>query len=115
CPAPRGASCQPGFSESDGWCPFSFSSTGPVYCVVNAVNSAPALSEPITSLSQLKLTGDAAGVVGPDDAIAVTEGATTYTASGNNYFPDLGTEWQEVEFNVFGDGGGDQAVFNSGS
>jgi hypothetical protein len=45
----------------------------------------------------------------------VTVGGTPHTASRNNYFPDLGSQWQEAEFNVFGDGGGDQAVFNTGS
>lgn len=114
CPTPRGASCVQGESESDGWCPFT--TGGKVYCVVNAMNSAPAPSEPITSLGQLKLTGAAAGVAGAaNDSIAVTVGGTPYTASGNNYFPDLGSQWQEVEFNVFGDGDGDQANFNSGS
>lgn len=118
CPAPQGASCLPGYSSTDGWCPFSFT-TGPtagdVYCVVNAVNATPALGEPITELGQLKVTGAAAGVSGPDDAITVTSGPTMNTASGNNYFPDLGSQWQEAEFNVFGDGNGDQAVFNSGA
>ncbi|MGB6177107.1 MAG: hypothetical protein WBF43_12405 [Methylocella sp.] len=58
-----------------------------------------------------------AGVNGAaNDSIAVTVGGSQpYTASGNNYFADLGSQWQEAEFNVFGDGGGDQAVFNSGS
>lgn len=115
CPKPRGASCVQGEVFTDGWCPFSFSSGGAVYCVVNGANSAPAPSEPITALGSLKLTGDAAGVTGPDDAISVTVGSTVYSASGGNYFPDLGSHWQIAEFNVFGDGGGDQANFNSGS
>jgi hypothetical protein len=42
-------------------------------------------------------------------------GSSLYTAKGNNYFPDLGQNWQAAEFNVFGDGGGSEAVFNSGS
>jgi hypothetical protein len=114
CPAPRGASCQPGQSESDGWCPFTVG--GDVYCVVNAVQGAPAPSEPITSLSALKVTAAVAGVNGAaNDSIVVWEGNTAYTASGNNYFPDLSSLWQEAEFNVFGDGGGDEAVFNTGS
>ena len=116
CPPPRGASCALGGVWSDGWCPFSFTTGGEVYCVVNSMKSAPAPSEPITSLGQLILTGAVAGVAGAtNDSITVTVGGTPYTASGNSYFPDLGSRWQEVEFNVFGDGGGDQAVFNSGS
>ena len=45
----------------------------------------------------------------------MTVGKTLHGFRGNNYFPDLESQWQEVEFNVFGDGNGDQAVFNSGS
>ena len=116
CPAPKGANCLPGQVSPDGWCPFSFSATGPVYCVVNAAMGAPAPPEPITSLSELKLKGAAAGVSAPNDFIAVTTpGGAIATATGNNYFPDLGNKWQTAEFNVFGDGGGDQAVFNAGA
>ena len=116
CPAPKGANCQPGKVSTDGWCPFSFNATGPVYCVVNAKTAAQAPAEPITSLSELKLKGAVAGVSAPNDFIAVTtSGGALDTASGNNYFPDLGSQWQEAEFNVFGDGNGDQAVFNAGA
>ena len=40
---------------------------------------------------------------------------TASSAPGGDYFPDLGTQWQEVEFNVFGNGNDSQAVFNNGS
>lgn len=113
CPTPRSASCQAGFASTDGWCPVPFGSE--VYCVVNAAGSTTAGSEPATSLGQLKLTGDAAGVVGTNDNITVTVSGTAHSASGGNYFPDLGTQWQEAEFNVFGNGNDSQAVFNSGS
>jgi hypothetical protein len=115
CPMPRGANCQPGFSSSDGWCPFQFSPTGPVYCVVNAVNQPPTTSQPMTSLGQLKVAGGAAsGAV--NDAITVTEpGNPPLTATGDNRFPDLGNQWNEAEFNVFGNGNSSQAVFNSGA
>jgi hypothetical protein len=62
------------------------------------------------------VTGAVAGYNGAaNDSIIVSVGLTSYFASGNNYFPDLGKNWQEAEFNVFGDNGGDQAVFNSGA
>lgn len=121
CPTPRGASCQVGSASTDGWCPFQFTSTDPVYCVVNGANFAGAPAEAITSLDPtsagaLKLTGAAAGVNGnADDAVYVTEGTKVYPATGGNYFPDLGNQWQEAEFNVFGDGNGDQAVLNANS
>jgi hypothetical protein len=114
CPTPTSANCQAGV-QSDGWCPFSFTTGGNVYCVINAVNSAPAPSEPITSLSQLTVTAAVTEPAIDIDSIAVTVGGTTYTAPGDNYFPDLGIRWTDAEFNVFGDGNGDQAVFNTGS
>jgi hypothetical protein len=120
CPTPRGASCGGGAS-TDGWCPFQFTPSDPLYCVVNGANFAGAPAEAITSLdptssSALKLTGAAAGFNGnADDTVFVTEGTKVYPATGGNYFPDLGSQWQEAEFNVFGDGNGDQAVFNANS
>lgn len=116
CPAPRHTGCAVNSSYSDGWCPFQFTPTGSVYCVVNAVHEAAAPAEPMTSLGLLKLAGAAAGGGSTTDAITVTvTGSPPFGAAGNNYFPDLGSQWQEVEFNVFGDGGGSQATFNSGA
>jgi hypothetical protein len=116
CPMPRGASCVNGSAFSDGWCPYSDpgdTDPNPVYCVVNASGAASPPATPATSLDQIRVNGAAAGVSGAaSDAIVVTIGGTDYSASGNNYFPDLGTQWKEAEFNVFGDGGGSQAVFN---
>jgi hypothetical protein len=86
-----------------------------VYCVINAVDETTTPAEPMTSLGQLTLAGAAAGGTATSDSITTAVGATADSATGNNYFPDLGTQWQEAEFNVFGDGGGSQAVFNSGA
>lgn len=86
-----------------------------MYCARNAASSISPPSEPATSLGLLKLTGTVAGVNGnADDEIAVTAGSAV-TGPGDNYFPDLGSQWQIAEFNVFGDGGSDAANFNSGS
>ena len=120
CPTPRGASCVSDPTQAkvftDGWCPFSSTPGGEVYCVVNSVRSAPAPSQPATSLDQLKLAATAFGLPwSTNDSVTVTVGGTPYTASGNSYFPDLGGGWQETEFNVFGDANGEQAFFNSGT
>lgn len=116
CPTPRGAFCVPGSSENDGWCPFSFTPGGEVYCVVNAAARSMAPPTTAPSLPTVSITGAAAGMGGSaTDSMAVTVGTTLYPANGSNYFPDLGSQWQEVEFNVFGDGSGDQAVFNTGA
>jgi hypothetical protein len=64
----------------------------------------------------LRVSGAAAGVNGAaNDAITVTVGDAMFARDGNNYFPDLGQQWREAEFNVFGDGNGSQAIFNGGS
>jgi hypothetical protein len=117
CPMPRGAHCVAGQVSTDGWCPFTIGmSPNPLYCAVNAAAGAPAPAEPATSLGQMRVNGAAAGVNGAaNDAMTVTVGGTPFSAGGNNYFPDLGTKWQEAEFNVFGNCCNNQAVFNSGS
>jgi hypothetical protein len=118
CPMPRGANCVAGGVSNDGWCPFTLgTSADPLYCVVNAAAGVPAPARPATSLTTGDgVNGAAAGVSGAaNDAITVTLGGAAFSAGGNNYFPDLGNQWKEAEFNVFGNGGGSQAVFNSGA
>jgi hypothetical protein len=116
CPAPRGKTCVNGEAFSDGWCPFVFSGGTEVFCVVNADSAARQPSEPLASLDQLRLNGAVAGLAGQaNDSVTVSVSGNPVTAPGNNYFPDLGSGWTDAEFNVFGDGGGDQVVFNSGS
>jgi hypothetical protein len=116
CPTPRHSGCAANSSYNDGWCPFQFTSTGPVYCVVNGVHESSAPAKAMTSLADLKVAGAAAGGGSATDAITVTvAGSPPFGAAGSNYFPDLGSQWQEAEFNVFGDGGGSQATFNSGA
>jgi len=119
CPTPRHANCAANSSYTDGWCPFQFTSTGNVYCVVNAVGgtnvpSGTPLPFPASSLDELKLEGDA-GSTSTDDQIVVTTDGTPEVSTGGNYFKDLAKTWQEVEFNVFGDASASQAVFNGGA
>jgi len=116
CPTPRHSGCAANSSYNDGWCPFQFTPSGPVYCVVNSLHESSAPAKAMTSLGDLKLAGAAAGGGSTTDAITVTVAASPpFGAAGSNYFPDLGSQWQEAEFNVFGDGGGSQATFNSGA
>jgi hypothetical protein len=119
CPMPRHANCPAGQSFSDGWCPVQIplipNDPNPIQCVINAVNEPSVPAEPMTSLGQLRLAGASAGGGVANDSITVTVGGTPHTASGDNRFPDLGSQWQEAEFNVFGNGNSSQAVFNSGA
>jgi type II secretory pathway pseudopilin PulG len=108
-------SCDGSHVFSNGWCPFNVAGTTDVYCARNASSSISPTAEPATSLGILKLTGTAAGFNGnADDEISVSAGSVL-SAPGNNYFTDLGSQWGEAEFNVFGDGGNDAANFNTGS
>jgi hypothetical protein len=67
----------------------------------------------ITQLSQLKMSGTA--VSGGKDTLVFTNGSTAYTTSGADTVADLATAWTASEFNIIGDGGGSEAVFNKGS
>jgi hypothetical protein len=82
-------------------------------CYINS-RSAPVPAQTIATLGQLTVTGAAASG-GAEDSIVLSTGTTIYSAVGNDYFPDLGQNWQAAEFNVVGDGNGSQAVFNTGS
>lgn len=46
-----------------------------------------------------------------DNAIATISGGANHV-SGADEFPDLKSNWTEVEFNIFGDGGGSEAFFD---
>ncbi len=67
----------------------------------------------ITSLSQFKMSGTA--VKGGKDTLVFTNGSEAYTTSGADTVADLATAWTASEFNIIGDGGGSEAVFNKGS
>jgi hypothetical protein len=121
CPAPHHAGCMPGQSYTDGWCEFQFSPTDPVQCVVNGLGIhayPPGVATPldIANVHQVKLRGRAAGVGGSaTDAAIVTYGTSVFSAPGGNFFPDLGSQWQKAEFNIFGSCCGMQAEFNIGT
>lgn len=67
----------------------------------------------IAALPVLTLTGEATSG-GSDEAI-VSVDETLYQASGEDNVVNLASGWTTSEFNVFGNGGGTQAVFNSGA
>jgi hypothetical protein len=114
CPMPRHTGCTGSSVFSDGWCPFTLSD-GFVYCAINAgTEPSGVTSKSLSAVGSLKLSGAAASG-GSNDSIIFTDSGTPHTASGDNRFPDIGSQWQQAEFNVFGDGGGTQVAFNSGA
>ena len=98
-----------------GWHKYVFTETKEVNCWINS-NLIPTPVEPITALERLRLLGAAAySSRSQDFAELIVEYSEIYYLAGQNWFPDLDTEWQDAEFNIFGDCCGDQAIFNAGS
>jgi hypothetical protein len=69
--------------------------------------------EVIKKLDTLKLSGSAKN--GGIDTLTFTAGTNAYSTTGKDSVVYLATGWEESEFNIFGDGGGSAADFNSGS
>jgi hypothetical protein len=116
CPVPVHTGCT-GSVFSDGWCPFTIplepGDTNTTQCAINAAHEPPVPAVAMTSLGQMKLAGAASGT---SDSITVTDGGGTPSpATGDNRLPGLGSNWNEAEFNIFGDCCNHQATFNSGS
>ncbi len=89
-----------------GW--FSFEND----CYTNS-NAVSAAREVITDMKTFKLSG--AAKEGKKDTVTFTAEKVAYSVTGLDSVVDLATAWQESEFNIFGDGGGSEADFNSGS
>jgi len=70
-------------------------------------------TEPIAKLGNMKLSGEAfaKGL----DTLVYSVGTKAYRTSGQASVVYLGSGWMESEFNIFGDGGGAEASFNSGT
>jgi hypothetical protein len=97
-----------------GKCPkgAGWGSDGEGDCYKNsAAVSVPTIA--ITDLSQLKMSGTA--VNGGKDTLVFTNGTEAYTTNGADTVADLATAWTASEFNIIGDGGGSEAVFNKGT
>ncbi len=81
-------------------------------CVVNSpVATAPDI--PITSLSQLELGSSVQA--GGFDSVTLYYGSDVVTLTWFDSMVDISSVWDKVEFNIFGDAGGSQAQFNSGT
>jgi hypothetical protein len=95
-----------------GWNQFSFSGSTDIYCWKNDSGGAVSVpNQPITNLGQLSLSG---AVSATGDSITMSTGSNAYAQAGDNAV-NAAAGWTIAEFNVFGDGGGGQASFNSGS
>jgi hypothetical protein len=101
-------------------------------CWMNSKNATAVPPQLVTNavLESLKLTGQAPDLptnagpesmqvtaAGQSDQVMLTIGSTSYTALGDNFFPELGKpkSWTSSEFNIFADGCATNATFNSGT
>ena len=69
--------------------------------------------EAVTDLPQMNLSGNA--VNGGLDTLVFMDGAKAYSTTGQDSVMYLSDGWTGSEFNIIGDGGGSQAVFNAGT
>jgi streptogramin lyase len=92
--------CPAGWTESLGSC---FINGGAI--------SVPV--QPISNLQNLSLRGQV--VSAGQDALTMAVGDNLYTMPSEDSVVDPAQGWQLAEFNVFGDGNGAQAEFNTGS
>ena len=98
-----------------GWHKLFAKTQNEVDCWINSA-LIPTPVVPITSLEKLRLLGAAAYASKSQDFAELIDGySSIYYVAGQNWFPDLDTQWQTAEFNIFGDCCGDQATFNAGS
>lgn len=98
-----------------GWgssrCPGGWGSDGEGDCYRNSsITSAPDISP--TSLGSLTLTATA--TAGGNDTIVFTNGTTSYSLTAKDSVANIASVWTESEFNIVGDAGGSEAVFNRG-
>jgi hypothetical protein len=94
-----------------GSCPSGWNAYSPDCYKNSAAVKVP--KEVITQLKNLKLSG--AAVANSNDTLVFTTATEAYSTTGKDSVVDLATDWHASEFNIIGDGGGSEAVFNKGS
>ena len=70
-------------------------------------------NQALSALGDIQVAG--AAVAGGNDTVTVTVANTAYAATMPDSQIDLAGNWNTVEYNIFGDGGGDEAIFNPGT
>ena len=86
------------------------SSPGSPACVANS-QAVRVPNVAAANLASLKLSGT---VSSGRDTVIFTDGAQAYSASESDSTVHLGSWWKQSEFNVVGNAGGSEAVFNKG-
>jgi hypothetical protein len=81
-------------------------------CYYNS-DSISVPNQAISALAGIKVAG--ATVAGGNDTVTVTAAKKAYAVTMPDSQIDLAGNWNTAEYNIFGDGGGDEAVFNPGT
>lgn len=68
---------------------------------------------PATDLASLELSGSA--VANGTDVATATYGTEAYASTVKDSYTDIASVWNQVEFNIFGNQNGAEAVFNKGA
>lgn len=105
-------------SSNSSACPYGFIKAENDYPGVDCVQNTPATfiaygQLPITDLASLTLSGSA--TANGTDVATVTFDGEAWAAGVYDYYTDIASGWSQAEFNVFGNAGGSEAVFNTGS
>lgn len=100
-------------------CPSGYMDAGSDYegpgddCYRNSPATVVAKQLPITAIASLNLSGTAK--MGGTDTAIVTYKGEAYSSSVNDTVSDIAAGWTQTEFNVVGNAGGSEAVFNKPS
>ncbi|MGD0190011.1 MAG: hypothetical protein ABSD74_04640 [Rhizomicrobium sp.] len=95
----------------DATCPAGWNSDGG-----DCYKNSSAVAAPLQVIKQLKyLSLSGTAVSGGLDTVVLTTKTDAYTTTGEDTVTYLSGYWTASEFNIVGDGGGSQAVFNAGT
>jgi hypothetical protein len=92
-------------------CPAGWTTLSPD-CVENS-NGVNIPNQKLSQLKDIQVTG--AAVANGNDTVTITTSKKAYAVTLPDSVVDLAGNWNTSEFNVFGDGGGTEAVFNAGT
>lgn len=101
------------YTYSQANCPDGWWSDGGYDCYTNSAYYMPAPDVPITQLGSETMS--AATQAGGNDTATFTVGNTAYSITSPDSMLGLASWWNQSEFNIVGNAGGSEAVFNAGS
>jgi hypothetical protein len=95
----------------DTTCPSGWNTAGS-----DCYKNSKSVGVPLETIKQLKtMSLSGAAIAGGIDTLVLTTKTNAYTTTGEDSVTFLANDWTASEFNVIGDGGGSQAVFNAGT